>query len=148
MVAAKKSKASDRTVGLFTGQTNEEVAKAAVEEVAPEAPREAFEGIEGELERYRAQAFQGQEWTTGVFYAGDAQKNQEAMSTSGYRLSLKGGWMYLEAVNRLDPKSSVYSYAGVMFAQSDLPHVAKACLKAYWHLDKEGVKAMFKEVCK
>lgn len=157
----KKPKASDRTVDMFTGATRLEQQAAAAEELEPEQ-REPFNGIEGEVDRWREQAFQGQEWTTKHFYNGQTELHQESCSVSteltkesnlkvsipnGFRLTLKSGWLYLERISR-NGSTAAYHYAGLMMPEMDLFLLLEALLKASWSKDKESVRLMFREICK
>lgn len=139
--------AASRTVDLFSGKTKLEEQQAALEEVPVEAIREPFTGIEGEVDRWREAAFVGQEWTTGIFYAGQLEQHQKANSYNGYRLTDRKGWLYLESVHRKG-EATVHHYSGVMFPTCDLMALTEAFIRACWGKDREATKALFKEVCK
>lgn len=142
-----KPKAADRTVDMFSGKTKEEEIQAATEDVQ-DAPRAPFEGILGEVDRWRENAFQGQQWTQDVFFDGDPEKAQKSSSCDGYRLSSYGSYLYLESVRTEAPGKEVRSYAGFMFPKCDVSKLLKSWLQAAWYLDKEGAKTVMKEVCK
>ncbi len=154
MAATKKPKAADRTIDMFTGTSKVERVAAAAEDVQSEA-REPFEGIDSEVDRWREQAFQCQDWTTKNFYQEDREKNQADSASSAFRLTLKKGWLYLEKVSFVSTENvsvgaekEPYSYAGLMMPQKDLFLLMEAILKACWTQSKENVRQMFKEVCK
>lgn len=79
------------------------------------------ESIESAADKWRANAFQGQEWTSKHFGSPDAQDNQ-------YRATLKGGVLYLEKLSAND--SGAYAYAGVMFPEADAPKIATVMVAA------------------
>lgn len=137
-------KAADRTIDIFTGKTKEETIFAAQEDLQ-DVHREPFTGIEGESDRWRDSAFTGQQWTTDVFYNGDAKANQLACSNSGYRMTKRGGWIYLE---RIANPGNASSYAGVMFPEVDLDKLAGAFVGFLWKKSKEETKKLFTELCK
>jgi len=139
-----KLKAADRTIDIFTGKTKEETILAAQEDIQ-EAPREPFTGIDGEVDRWRESAFKGQQWTTDVFYNGDSAANQKSSSNHGYRLTFRGGWLYLEKVTNPGDASA---YAGLMLPEIDLEKLAGAFVGFLWKKDKKATKQLFQEICK
>lgn len=143
MSATRKPKAADRTVDIFTGKTAVEEASAAIEEVAQEATREPFGGISSEVDRWRDSAFKGQQWTVEAFFNNDLSANQRSSSKDSYRLSIKKGWLYLEAV-----QSPGRSYAGVMFPETDLLKLTEAWVAAAWASHPVELKDLFRKVCK
>lgn len=120
----KKPKAADRTVSFLDGKTEEEKAneaeriKQGLDNV--EQPKEAVT-IERSVDRWRDQAFQGQEHVSGAFGDENAEENQ-------YRCSIKGNHFYLEKTGNND--RGAYSYAGVMFPIWDLLKVARVFVAA------------------
>lgn len=147
MAATKSVKASDRTIDMFTGATNVEKLAAAAEEIQAEQ-REPFTGIEGEVDRWREQAFAGQEWTSKHFYQSNAEANQKDSSHGAYRISLKGGWNYMECIRRSETGTSAYHYSGLMFPALDMFAIAEAVVKQAWSTDKEATRELFKRICK
>ncbi len=143
-MAARKFRAEDRTVDMFSGSTREEEARAAIEEV-PQEQRQEYRGIEGEEDRWADSAFRGQEWTTKLFYT-SSEQHQTACAASAFRLTMKGGWMYLEKKEGQQDKA--FHYAGVMFTETDLWLLTQTLVKKAWAKDQEKTKSLFKEVCK
>ena len=144
----KKLSADLRTVDMFSGKTQAEAIEAAEAMASGADNQEALRGpaksIEEEADRYRTQAFIGQEWTSKNFPSTnesvvDASSNRTAMLSSqavsgekqssptagkgqplsAFRLSMKNGWLYLERLG-LTKDGIAYSYAGLMFPKEDL----------------------------
>jgi len=145
-----KPPAEDRTIGLFTQKTPLEEAQEALKnqqlEDAKEEAKDASPKIEDNLDRYRNQAFQVQEWTSKAFGAVDVldasstdkrESNPAGVSTekslescSQWRLSKRNGWLYLEQTRSVGKGMSAYHYAGVMFPESALEDLAEVFQRA------------------
>ncbi len=111
----KKPSAADRTVDMFSATPaprpidEREVEVIVSDEKAERVPMEL------EVDRYRAQAFLGQEWTTAAFGSLDAPGNE-------YRVSRKGAHYYVETLAKAPgaPGGQAYGYTGVMVHDRDL----------------------------
>lgn len=120
------TKAADRTVDMFSGKTQEEVTNEA-ERIKQgldilEQPKEPVT-IEQAADKWRAAAFQGQEWSTKLFGKKEAQEHQ-------YRVSLVAGHVYLEKTGASKGSNGAFSYAGLMFPEGDLPSLARVLVAA------------------
>lgn len=127
MKKISKPTASDRTVDMFTGTTAVDKAAAAIEEVENDK-RAAFEPIEKSVDRYRAGAFQGQEWTSRWFPVDGT--GVVAPDRTSFRWTQSGGFMYLEQV-RNGKNGVAFHYAGVMFPCNDWNELVDATSKAH-----------------
>lgn len=132
----QKITASKRTVGLFDGKTDEEKAIEAERikqdaDIAGSEERGPAETIEEASDRYRRNAFVGQEWTTRHF--GDP-----CDGTEEYRLSIDNGWMYLERTERSErterqaDSGGAFSYRGLFLGKlPSLGRLLKVLVEAY-----------------
>lgn len=107
----KKPSAADRTVSMFGAQptTIDERPIEVIEEEGHEGERIP---MELEVDKFRAQAFQGQEWTTAAFGHLDAPGNE-------YRVSHKGTFYYVETLGK-EAGASCSRYVGLMVHDRDL----------------------------
>ncbi len=110
-MAAKKPSAADRTVSLFGAQPTT-IDERPIEIVEDDAKAERIP-MELEVDRFRASAFQGQEWTTSAFGSFDAPGNE-------YRVSHKGSFYYLETLAKEPGGKTSYGYVGLMVHDRDL----------------------------
>jgi hypothetical protein len=118
-----KPKAADRTVDMFTGQTNEQ----AKQEVIEEAPK-GSETILQAAERWRANAF----FTAEVFSKSwDTAKDQ-----TKYRITVKEGHMFLEQFGI--GSSDAYKWCGIMFPTKDLYEITSVFVRAAKELQANG----------
>lgn len=123
-----KKKATDLTISFLDGKTDEERAyeaeriKQGLDLVSQDAGRTGSPTIEDNADRYRANAFSGQEWTSKHF--GDA-----AATSNQYRLSTKNGMMYIEQSRTLGINGA-YGYTGLMLPEQDLPALARVVVDA------------------
>lgn len=116
---AKKSKAEDRTVDMFSGKTRVEEIQVAQEDV--QDGHKAFESIEQQAERLREKAFEFAEHLSknwGQFIDGET-----------FRLTTRGEHMYLEQF-RHNGQKDAYGYAGVMFPTKSLYELTGLFVKA------------------
>lgn len=113
-----KPSAAERTVDLFTGQTQAETAKVAIEE--PEEAPKGSETIEQAAERWRNNAF----YTAELF-----SKHSDWPNGSKYRLTRKDNLMFLEKFQ--GPDGNAYHWSGVMFDYRDLQVLTEVFVKAY-----------------
>ncbi len=123
-----KIKAEDKTVDMFTGKTKEEVANETerikqgldlVEQPKATGPVT----IESAVDRNRASAFVGQEWTTLLFGHPRSEEHE-------FRVSLKDGMAYLEKTAAGPGTNGAWSYAGIMLPEGDLPRMAAVIVRA------------------
>lgn len=134
-----KSKAQDRTIGLFTGKTvEEEVRDQEVEE--QEEVKEERVPMDVAVDTWRVNAFKCQEWTSKYFpQPGEpvplAEAAKNAPNSNQYRLSIYNGHMYLEKAGVRAGQQ--FSYAGIMFPVQDVFELCK--------LFTEAAKEKFKE---
>lgn len=115
---AKKPNAADRTVDIFTGQTNVEAKEEVLEETA-----KGSETIEQAAERWRNNAFFTQEVVSKSF------GKPETKNQSVYRLTTKDGWTFLEQY-RMGKDGMAYHWAGIMFPESDLYEITSVFVRA------------------
>lgn len=135
----KMPKAKDRTVDMFTGQTNVE----AAQDDNAELPKEAAPGIEaGGEDRWRDVAFVSKDWTTTAFYGGDECKQVRDTTSSEFRLTVRGKWMLLERKDYIG--KSPFHYAGVMFTKDDLFKLTEVLAKACMEVSVDETREMFK----
>jgi hypothetical protein len=124
MARPRKPLAADRTIDIFTGKSNHDALEVAIEDVEEQDSKivRSSETIEQAADRWRNQAFTGQEWTTLLFGKAEAGENQ-------YRTSIRDGYCYLEKQG-YTKVGRAYSYAGVMFPEDDLPRLARVMVDA------------------
>jgi hypothetical protein len=119
-------KAADTTISFIDGKTEKERQEEAERIQAnldvSESHKTGSPTIEDNADRYRANAFSGQEFVTKHFGDPTATTNQ-------YRLTTKNGMMYLEQ-SRSNGATGAYGYAGVMLPRSDLPALARVVVDA------------------
>ncbi len=122
-VAHKKPSAASRTIGIFEPPTAPEPDITDVPDTA-----RLPETIEAAAEKWRRTAFFTQEHLSKHF-------NESLPGKEKYRLTLKGGWRYLEQF-RLDKSGGAYHYCGLMFADENLYELTGLLVKA--SKDKAG----------
>lgn len=108
----KKPSAADRTVSMFAAPIPTTLDERAVEVIEDDEKAERVP-MELEVDQFRAQAFQGQEWTTRAFGNLDAPGNE-------YRVSHKGTFYYVETLAKQPGSASAYGYVGLMVHERDL----------------------------
>jgi hypothetical protein len=148
-----KPPAEARTIDMFSGRTKaeEQVPPSVSEEDTMEHRDSGEPTIEEACDRYRAQAFIGQEWTSKFFPNSNTggglqtegvpaqvsdQTDTACQGTASdakerFRLSCKAGWLYLEQL-RSTPQGKAYHYAGVMFPENsleELTHLFVRCAR-------------------
>jgi hypothetical protein len=145
----KKPSAAERTADMFTGRTSQEGSLPSLASPADAADvvKPVADSLEERADRYRAQAFEGQEWTSTLFgnYPVDASLDvsTKAPSSEGahtveqakdhrseWRLSSKNGWLYLEQLRLGRGNTCAYHYAGVMFPESEVMKLADVIVQA------------------
>lgn len=124
-MSKKKPDAGDRTVDMFSGKTPEEENHEA-ERIQQgldnvEQPKDASPRIEDNVDRWRAQAFEGREFVSSHF-------GEEGANENSYRISLRNGVGYLEKVG--NNQAGAYSYAGLFFPEGDVVTMAKVWVDA------------------
>lgn len=120
--AAMPTKASDRTVDMFTGLTAVE-SKESEELDIQETEKGPDESIEQSAERWR---------NTALFTAEHLSKyfNDSIPGTSKFRLTEQNNNLYLEKFE-VGKDGEAYSYAGLMFSTADLPELTSCIVAAY-----------------
>lgn len=118
----EKPSASDRTVGMFDGKTDQEKLDEA-ERIRQgldnvEQSKASSDTLEQSADRWRAEAFKGREHVSRFFGLESPHENQ-------YRLSSRDGSLYLEKLGYTDKTDKAYSYAGVFFPEGDIVALAK-----------------------
>ncbi len=112
----KKPKASDRTIDIFTGQTNVEAAEDVPEDVSHGDP-----SIEANADRWRDKAFEVQEHLSKYFNTNEPGES--------FRLTERGDLMLLEVFGSTSGKT--YSkWTGVMFHRDSLYELTSVLVKA------------------
>jgi hypothetical protein len=117
-MGVKKPSAADRTVDLFTRQSNMDAASEVVEAIQ----ERVAESIEVAAERWRNNALFTAEHLSKCF-------NQSVPETAKFRLTEKGDQMFLEKFS-LDGKGQSYGWAGVMFHKDDLYELTSVFVRA------------------
>ncbi len=120
MAQSKKSSAADRTISLFAAP--QPVQEAVPEYIAPEVKEGARVPLEADVDRLRANAFKGQEWTDKYF-------GQTVAGGNTYRLSLKDNHYYLERLSK-NGQGGIYAYTGVTLPADDLFGVTNLMVQA------------------
>jgi hypothetical protein len=140
----KKPRAADRTVDMFTGKSKlDEVQAAATHEAdVVQAERAPFTGVESEVDRWRETAFRGQEMTTEAFHGGDRAKHLESAKMTGYRVSMRDEWLYLEATYGA---GTAARYQGLVATYDDLWLLLAALVRFGRKVDAEKLKAVLRE---
>lgn len=127
MSKARKPPAADRTIDIFSGRTKEEEANEAerIQQGLDIVAQERGPGltIEQAADKWRANAFVGQEWSTKNFGSPSSDSNE-------YRTTLKSGMLYLEKTAANPGTRGAFSYAGLMFPEEDAPKLATAIVAA------------------
>ncbi len=117
----KKPSAADRTVNMFTGQAP--IDERPVEVIEDDPHQGERVPLEQDVDRLRAQAFQGQEWTTKAFGMHEAPANE-------FRVSLKGAHYYVETLAKTPGTPNAYGYTGVMVHERDLYNFVTVLVQA------------------
>lgn len=122
-----KPEAADRTVDMFTGKTNVELAAAATEDVQ-DAPKERQELTPQEqVDNDRAQVLQITEWTSKHFPISEHGGTEWRMTRKQIQ-----PWQvvyYLEKVFSTDGKS-IAAYSGVVVPEEDIFGLADVVVSA------------------
>ncbi len=130
-MATKKPSAADRTVDMSAAPKAMDEREIEVVEGEQKAERVP---MELEVDRYRAQAFLGQEWTTSAFGHLDAPGNE-------YRVSRRGEHYYVESLAKESAAKTAYCYAGVMVHQRDLLALTAVLVQAVRDKQKKDADA-------
>src|SRR5688500_13369080 len=112
-----KKSASDRTVDMFSGKTQEELNNEAERikqglDVVEQPKRPVT--IEEAADKWRANAFVTQEWCSLLFGNPKAEEHQ-------FRVTVKDGMAYLEKTAYGPGSNGAWSYASIMLPEGDLP---------------------------
>lgn len=107
----KKPSAADRTVSMFGSPLPTTLDERPIEVIEDDEKAERIP-MELEADKYRAQAFVGQEWTTAAFGHLDAPGNE-------YRVSRKGTFYYVETLGK-EAGATCSRYVGLMVHDRDL----------------------------
>lgn len=118
----QKPSASDRTIDIFTKQTNVE---AAAEADLDKVEHKPSENIEQAANRWRDNAFFTQETVSKTF----AKPPEEKANVSTYRLTEKGAWMFLEEF-RNGKDGWAYGWTGIMFRSDSLYELTNVFVRA------------------
>lgn len=118
----KKPSAVDRTVNLFGTPLPTTIDERPIEILEKEDEKAERAPMELEVDKYRAQAFLGQEWTTKAFGSLDAPGNE-------YRVSHKGSHYYVETLGK-EPGASCSRYVGLMVHERDLYAITATLVQA------------------
>ncbi len=108
----KKPSAADRTCNMFGAPLASTIDERPVEILEKEDEKGERIPMELEADKYRAQAFQGQEWATAAFGTLEAPGNE-------YRVSHKGSFYYVETLGK-ERGATCSRYCGLMVHDCDL----------------------------